>query len=63
MADQYEGKTKEELTKEIKSLKENQDLVTSRMPVGLIIWDKDFLVKTWNPAATKRTRMSSHRGV
>jgi PAS domain S-box-containing protein len=51
MSDQYENRAKEELIKEIESLKENQELLIGRMPIGLIIWDKEFLVKTWNPAA------------
>jgi len=29
------------------------ELIIDRMPIGLIVWDKDFRVRTWNAAATK----------
>ncbi len=39
-----------------KSLKENKellDLQIKRMPMGCILWGKDFRAKMWNPAAEK----------
>ncbi|MGQ9787845.1 MAG: PAS domain S-box protein [Candidatus Hadarchaeaceae archaeon] len=28
-------------------------LLINRMPIGMIVWDRDFKVRHWNPAATK----------
>jgi PAS domain S-box-containing protein len=33
--------------------REYLQLQVDRMPIGSIVWDGDFRVKTWNPAATK----------
>ena len=45
-----ERKQAEEQTKR---LREYLQLQVNRMPIGLIVWDKEFRVRTWNPAATK----------
>jgi PAS domain S-box-containing protein len=45
-----ERKKAEEKTKEIQ---EYLQLQVERMPIGLIVWNKNFKVKTWNPAAEK----------
>ncbi len=45
-----ERKRAEEQTKR---LQEYLQLQVDRMPIGLIVWDPEFRVKTWNPAATK----------
>ena len=37
----------------IKRTQEYLELIIERMPIGLIVWDKDFRVRTWNAAATK----------
>jgi PAS domain S-box-containing protein len=34
-------------------IREYFQLQVDRMPIGSIVWDRDFRVKTWNPAATK----------
>ncbi len=36
-----------------KRLRGYLQLQVKRMPIGMIFWDKEFRVKTWNPAATK----------
>jgi PAS domain S-box-containing protein len=38
---------------ETKELKDYLQLQINRMPLGLIVWNKEFRVKTWNPAAEK----------
>ncbi len=43
----------EEVQMEIKNLQEYLDLQVQRMPLGLIVWDADFKVKSWNPMAEK----------
>jgi PAS domain S-box-containing protein len=45
-----ERKRAEEQTKR---LREYLQLQINRMPIGLITWDREFRVKTWNPATTK----------
>ena len=45
-----ERKRAEEKTKQ---LQKYLHLQVDRMPIGLIVWDKEFRVKTWNPAAMK----------
>ncbi len=45
-----ERKRAEEQTKQ---LREYLQLQVNRMPIGLIVWDKEFRARTWNPAATK----------
>jgi PAS domain S-box-containing protein len=37
----------------IKQLQEYLQLQIDRMPIGLIVWDKDFRVQTWNSSAEK----------
>jgi len=44
---------KEEAEEKTKELQEYLQLQINRMPIGLIVWDKEFRVKTWNPAATE----------
>lgn len=41
-------KRSEEQTRQ---LKEHLELQVERMPIGLIVWDRDFRVQSWNPAA------------
>ena len=36
---------------EVKQLQEYLQLQIERMPIGLIVWDEGFRVKSWNPAA------------
>ena len=36
---------------EVKKLQEHLQLQVERMPIGLIVWDEEFRVKSWNPAA------------
>jgi len=38
---------------EIKHLQEYLQLQIDRMPIGLIVWDTEFQVQSWNPAAEK----------
>ncbi len=37
---------------EIQSAKSRLKMQIDRMPIGFIVWDRDFRVRTWNPAAT-----------
>ena len=37
----------------LKETKDQLELQFKRMPVGCIVWDKDFKVVSWNPAAEK----------
>lgn len=39
--------------KKLKESEERRQLEVARMPIGYIIWDKDFRVVSWNPAAEK----------
>ncbi|MFH1312996.1 MAG: PAS domain S-box protein [Candidatus Eisenbacteria bacterium] len=39
--------------KETRELQEYLQLQIKRMPIGLIVWDTEFRVQTWNPAAEK----------
>ncbi len=41
----------EENEKELKEAKNQLELQIKRMPIGCIVWDKDFRVISWNPAA------------
>lgn len=41
------------LLEETKQVAEHLELQTQRMPIGLIIWDTEFKVHSWNPAAEK----------
>ncbi|MGB2601553.1 MAG: PAS domain S-box protein [Candidatus Omnitrophota bacterium] len=41
------------MQEETRGLEEYLQLQFNRMPIGLIVWDKEFRVKTWNPAATE----------
>ena len=41
----------EENEKELKEAKNQLELQIKRMPIGCIVWDKDFRVTSWNPAA------------
>jgi PAS domain S-box-containing protein len=45
-----ERKRAEEQTKQ---LQEYLKLQINRMPIGLIVWDTEFRVQSWNPAAEK----------
>jgi PAS domain S-box-containing protein len=38
---------------QVKQLQEHLLLQVNRMPIGLIVWDTAFRVKTWNPTATR----------
>jgi PAS domain S-box-containing protein len=38
---------------EIKQLHEYLQLQIDRMPIGLIVWDKEFCVTSWNPSAER----------
>jgi PAS domain S-box-containing protein len=38
---------------QVKQLQEYVLLQTDRMPIGSIVWDTEFRVKTWNPSATR----------
>ncbi|MBC7219071.1 MAG: PAS domain S-box protein [Hadesarchaea archaeon] len=38
---------------QIKRNQEYLQLIFDRMPIGMIVWDREFKVRTWNPAATK----------
>jgi PAS domain-containing protein len=38
---------------QIKELQEYLQLQIERMPIGLIVWDTEFRVRSWNPAAEK----------
>ena len=38
---------------ENKKLQEYLQLQIDRMPIGLIVWDSEFRVKTWNPSAER----------
>jgi PAS domain S-box-containing protein len=38
---------------ENKKLQEYLQLQIDRMPIGLIVWDSEFRVKTWNPSAQR----------
>ena len=38
---------------QIKQLQEYLQLQVERMPIGLIVWDTEFRVQAWNPAAEK----------
>jgi PAS domain S-box-containing protein len=42
-----------EQMREIKATEATLQMQIDRMPIGLIVWDRDFCVRTWNPAATK----------
>lgn len=44
---------KKKAEEKLKSLREHLELQIERMPIGLITWDTDFRVKTWNPAASR----------
>ena len=35
----------------LKEIKDQLELQINRMPIGFIVWDKDFKVTSWNPAA------------
>ena len=35
----------------LKEIKDQLELQVKRMPIGCIVWDKDFKVSSWNPAA------------
>ncbi|MGC8817076.1 MAG: PAS domain S-box protein [Candidatus Hadarchaeum sp.] len=37
----------------IKRDQEHFQLMINRMPIGMILWDRDFRVRMWNPAATR----------
>lgn len=37
----------------LQSSRQRLELLIARLPVGLIVWDTDFLVREWNPAATQ----------
>jgi diguanylate cyclase (GGDEF)-like protein/PAS domain S-box-containing protein len=37
---------------EIQTAESRLQMQIDRMPIGLIVWDRDFRVRTWNPAAT-----------
>jgi PAS domain S-box-containing protein len=37
----------------VKQLQEYLQLQVNRMPIGLIVWDMDFRVKSWNPSAER----------
>ena len=39
--------------KKLKESEERRQLEVARMPIGFIIWDKDFRVVSWSPAAEK----------
>ena len=41
------------MEEEVRELQEYLQLQVDRMPIALIVWDTEFRVKTWNPAATK----------
>ncbi len=36
---------------ENRQLKERLELQINRMPIGMIVWDKNFKIQSWNPAA------------
>jgi len=38
---------------QVKNLQNLFQLQVDRMPIGLIVWDTEFHVKTWNPSATR----------
>ena len=38
---------------QVKQLQEYLQLQVDRMPIGLIVWDREFRVKTWNPSAER----------
>jgi PAS domain S-box-containing protein len=38
---------------EVKRLQEYLQLQINRMPIGLIVWNREFRVQSWNPAAEK----------
>ena len=38
---------------QIKQIHEYLQLQVNRMPIGLIVWDTEFRVTTWNPSATR----------
>lgn len=40
-----------QLYEETKQLRDYLQLQINRMPIGCIVWDTDFKVKSWNPAA------------
>lgn len=42
---------REVMNEQAKELEKRLLLQVERMPIGLIFWDKDFRVKSWNPAA------------
>ncbi|MBU4126279.1 MAG: PAS domain S-box protein, partial [Proteobacteria bacterium] len=42
-----------ESEKKTKQVKEYLELQVDRMPIGLILWDAEFHVTSWNPAAEK----------
>lgn len=48
-----EGAERRKAEEQTKRLQEYLQLVVDRMPIGLIVWDKEFRIKTWNPAATR----------
>lgn len=50
----FQGITERKKVEEkLKTLREYLELQIRRMPIGLITWDTDFKVKTWNPAASR----------
>lgn len=44
---------KRNIEERAKAAQELLELQVNRMPIGLIVWDTDFRVKTWNPSATQ----------
>jgi PAS domain S-box-containing protein len=57
---------RKEATLAVKELQEYLNLQIERMPIGLIIWDPEFRVTTWNPGAknifgfTEQDAMGKH---
>ncbi len=47
------GSGRDEASETVLNGEERLRLEVSRMPIGYIVWDKDFRVVTWNPAAEK----------
>lgn len=44
---------KKQTEERIKHLQEYLQMQIDRMPIGLIVWDRDFRAISWNPAATR----------
>jgi len=44
---------RERAEEQTRELEEYLQLQVDRMPIGLVVWDKDFRVQSWNPSAEK----------